>query len=259
MDENIKVSEDFEKLSPPKPGDWLYHFPEKGQTFKEYINSVRNKKTKKRNIIYIQPLGKIREHYPDIIEKDKEFLEIFFDSKTVIKNSIPIPKNTFNEQRGQYNADRILSYLSQKIPDDAIAFIGLMAEDIFSGNLNFVFGLGSFTEKVGVYSIVRYKYTYPGQDKSINLLKRTLKVSAHEIGHIFGLEHCIKYKCGMNGSNSLKESDLRPIHFCPLCLRKLEWNIGFDKLIRYKKLEQFYEKVGFDKEASFILRRIKKL
>jgi bacterioferritin len=37
-------------------------------------------------------------------------------------------------------------------------------------------------------------------------LRRSCKVLAHEIGHMFGLSHCVFFHCLMNGSNSLAES-----------------------------------------------------
>ena len=43
----------------------------------------------------------------------------------------------------------------------------------------------------------------------------------HEIGHLFGIYHCIHFECIMNGSNHLDEADGRPFHLCPICLHKL--------------------------------------
>jgi archaemetzincin len=58
-------------------------------------------------------------------------------------------------------------------------------------------------------------------------------VLEHETGHMVGLAHCIYFNCLMNGSNHLAESDRRPLHLCPVCLRKLQWSIGFDVVARY--------------------------
>lgn len=37
----------------------------------------------------------------------------------------------------------------------------------------------------------------------------------------------------MNGSNSLPESDSKPLHLCPVCLRKLCWNLRVDPVRRF--------------------------
>ncbi len=48
----------------------------------------------------------------------------------------------------------------------------------------------------------------------------------------------------MNGSNHLQESDSRPLELCVVCLRKLQSNIKFDILERYKKLSEFVQTKG---------------
>ncbi len=60
----------------------------------------------------------------------------------------------------------------------------------------------------------------------------------------------------MNGSNHLAESDRRPLHLCPVCLRKLQWSVGFDVLARYTALEQFNRNAGFSDEAEWLKARI---
>jgi archaemetzincin len=109
------------------------------------------------------------------------------------------------------------------------------------------------SERVGVYSLIRYTRN---QDGESTLLRRALKVLNHEIGHILGLAHCIFYQCTMNGSNSLWESDRRPIHLCPVCREKLEWNLGCDRLTRYRGLRDFYRKVGFERDAAFLAEKV---
>lgn len=67
---------------------------------------------------------------------------------------------------------------------------------------------------------------------------------AHEIGHMFGLPHCIYLNCLMNGSNNLEETNLRPIEYCPICIRKLQSNIGFDLVKRYEGLLACFKELG---------------
>jgi len=55
----------------------------------------------------------------------------------------------------------------------------------------------------------------------------------------------------------LKESDSGPVHLCPVCVRKLQYSIGFDVVARYVKLFQFYKKVGFDDEVQWMGKRLK--
>jgi archaemetzincin len=60
----------------------------------------------------------------------------------------------------------------------------------------------------------------------------------------------------MNGSNHLAESDARPLHLCPVDLRKLYESVGFDILERYSRLLEFNREVGFEDEVRWLKGRI---
>jgi archaemetzincin len=70
-----------------------------------------------------------------------------------------------------------------------------------------VFGLASIRERTGVFSFARYDERFFELKKfeiDYNLIKfRSMWVMSHEITHMFGVRHCIFYKCLMNGSNHL--------------------------------------------------------
>ena len=78
-------------------------------------------------------------------------------------------------------------------------------------------------------------------------------------GHLFGLEHCIHYRCGMNGTNNPTEAALTPIHLCPICLRKLQYSTCFNVTDRYNKLQKFYKRAGMDTEADWVEQRMKSI
>ena len=253
----------FERMPEAKPGDWLWVFEEKRQSFAEYIASRPTRLTRTRRKIYVKPFEP-RGDSPatkDEREKLKKALEefggaYFLGADCVVLESLPAPEEHYVSARMQYLADAILGDISRKLPRDAAAIVGLMFEDLFAYGrgrrpLNFVFGLGSYAERAAVFSVLRYSYHYPGEPEGMTLLKRALKVFAHEVGHVFGLPHCVAYRCAMNGSNSLPEADSRPMHLCPICLKKLEWNLGFDAAERYRALDGFYRSLGTGKEAEF--------
>jgi archaemetzincin len=74
---------------------------------------------------------------------------------------------------------------------------------------------------------------------------------------MFGIEHCVWFRCLMNGSNHLAESDARPLHLCPVDLRKLHWSIGFDVVERYRRLLEFHRQEGFEDEAQWLDKRLR--
>jgi len=90
------------------------------------------------------------------------------------------------------------------------------------------------------------------------MLYRACKVMTHEIGHMFGIRHCIYYECGMNGSNHIMECQNGPLYFCPICFRKLQFAIGFDAMERYKALIKVCDNFGgkfVEKDLPFFLKR----
>jgi archaemetzincin len=134
-------------------------------------------------------------------------------------------------------------------------------EDLYPDpSWNFVFGQASHQQRVGVFSFARYDPVFYGEKRSKDyqalLLRRCLKVLVHETAHMFSLAHCPYFRCAMNGSNHLQEIDARPLFLCPVCLRKLQFIIGFDIVNRYQKLLHFYDKIGFEHEAEWLSKRL---
>lgn len=87
-------------------------------------------------------------------------------------------------------------------------------------------------------------------------LRKSGMLLLHEIGHIFGLEHCIYYKCLMNGSGNLEEDYSSTSSLCGICLRKMQYRLGFNVVERYEKLHQFYKDNGLDEEMEYSKRRL---
>ena len=158
----------------------------------------------------------------------------------------------------------VLHTLKRRLPDDAFCVLALTMEDLYpEPSWNFVFGQVSARDRVGVCSFARYDPAFYGKGRGENyqelLLRRSCRVLAHEMAHMFSLDHCIFFKCVMNGSNHLKESDSRPLSICPVCLRKVQFSIGFDVVERYRKLLLFYQKAGFDQEAKWVSKRLNRV
>jgi archaemetzincin len=146
-----------------------------------------------------------------------------------------------------YNLDSIIKPLK---PKDAVAVIGLTTFDIYPNeDWNYVFGLARLTQGVGVWSLNRLGANDQGFLDRTLLLNRTLKVAAHETGHMLGITHCIKNHCCMNGSNSLQESDKQPEWLCWECLAKLCWNRNKPPQQHLNGLLQFHSNITKDTAA----------
>ncbi len=251
--------------APPQSGDWLAVHHEPGQTFEEYLSEKPIRSDEKLNTIYIQPIADFTQSQQKIIDLTAEYISLYFNLPVKILNPLPLSLIPTKARRihPSWEMQQILStYILDEVlrprrPGNALAVLGLTAIDLWPGDgWNFVFGQASLYDRVGVWSI--YRNGDPAEsDIMFHLcLVRTIKTAVHEIGHILTMRHCIEYECVMNGSNHREESDRRPIHLCPVCLKKLCWNLGIDPLERYKKLLSFGLKNNLGKEAKFFQQSI---
>jgi len=130
------------------------------------------------------------------------------------------PPPLMKARDGQLYADAMLFHLVKIKPPSAVAILGITPYDIYSDGLNFVFGIASPHHRAAVVSYARLL----SEDRNL-FISRVRKEITHEMGHVFGLEHCNTPGCVMNFSNSLYEVDLKSENFCERCQRKLEENL----------------------------------
>jgi len=189
------------------------------------------------DIINIIPLNNIDKDILDFLENN---LAKIFKRKIHILYRISVPQNSFDRSRNQYDADKILSYLTEKltlknIQDISLAILNI---DIFVSALNFVFGLAINFPRICLISTARLNplfYTRRsigpvGKSRGTYLTKedkkifneRTLTEAVHEIGHTLGLDHCTSDKCVMFFSNTLLDTDKKSYNFCTNCLTSLK-------------------------------------
>jgi archaemetzincin len=254
-DEFQKLAANDILLGESNPGDWLTDHPEEGQTFEEYSKMIPMKPAKGRDKIYILPIGGLTHQEDSIVNLTVEYLNLFYGIKIVkmdpVKdNVVPNNKRRLNEN-GEEQLDA--SYLIHNVvpnfkPKDALAIMAITGRDLYpKESWNFVFGLATYSEGVGISSMARYDPN--NKDYRVGL-RRIIKTSAHEIGHMFKMKHCTHALCVMNGVNSLSESDSRPNTLCSVCLKKMAWNLKFDNKERFKKLILFYEKHDLKSDAE---------
>jgi archaemetzincin len=248
------------ELAKPVEGDWLYSHKEKGQSYEQFMNSKHIVPTTGSNIIYIRPIGNFNSLQNKQIELLREYLEIYFQLKTktleIVSNDvIPVSAQRMgHENNQQFLAGYILNnVLKQDKPLNRIALMGLTEVDLYpKPEWNFVFGLASYRDKVGVSSIYRLQDGKLAPDNFNLCLSRLLKISSHEIGHMFGLHHCIYADCVMNGTNSMSETDKGSIRLCSVCQRKLNSGIKYDNNKRLLELEMYFKNNNLTDELKLI-------
>jgi archaemetzincin len=256
---------DFDPIPEPGPGDWLSVAREPGQTFERFTRTASERPAEAAQRICLRPVGDVPPRHRQLLQQLQRFGSEFFGRELsllpplVVEGSgIATRRNRFTDVL-QLKTRDILPALARSIPPDAWCVLGVTVCDLYPHDTwSFVFGEALLGDRVGVFSVARYDpafYGKPVDDPSL-LVRRSCKVLAHEACHMFGMQHCVFFNCLMNGSNHLAESDRRPLHLCPVDLRKLQWTLGFDVTDRYRRLLAFWREAGVDDEAAWIQRRL---
>ncbi|MBC7932800.1 MAG: hypothetical protein H7Z38_19745 [Rubrivivax sp.] len=247
-------------MGAPLPGDWLTTSPEPGQTFDEYLQSNPTKPVGERRVLYVQPLGDFTPARRRVVTLAADYMSRFFNLPVRVREDMPLKDVPRDMQRRHPDwGDRQVraGYVTMKLllptlPSDAAALIAFTSTDLYPDEtMNFVFGQASLSERVGVWSLYRLGDPDASEADFSQTLVRTLKIATHETGHMFSIPHCTKYECVMSGSNSLSETDRRPIDLCPECMAKICWATGTDPRERYARLAAFCTERGLIAERRF--------
>jgi archaemetzincin len=266
----LEPADAFAPIPAPGPRDWLANHPEAGQTFEQFVRSRPNRPSAPRKELYFQPLGEFAKGEGPPLERLRQFAVAFFAIDVAVLPTLSLTGSGITSRRNprtrktQLLTRDILALLRRRLPADAFAVLGITLEDLYpEPSWNFVFGEADLRGRVGVYSFARYDPRFfsdqPFADRQSLLLRRSCKVLAHETAHMFGIEHCIFFDCLMNGSNHLAESDARPMHLCPVDLRKLHHSTGFDVVGRYRRLRDFCRSAGFADEERWLSGQLARL
>jgi archaemetzincin len=164
---------------------------------------------------------------PYITSRIRENMEMTFPKTTctIISKELPVPKETFDKTRNQYNSEAILSMVKRYAEKDETSnrILGIADIDIFVSGLNFVFGEAECPGKTALISLWRLKPEFYGKPSNMELLlERSTKEAVHELGHTLGLKHCSNPFCVMYFSNSIFETDRKQSLFCNKCYLKVE-------------------------------------
>jgi archaemetzincin len=175
-----------------------------------------------RHIIYLQPIGPFANHTPSL-QTFEQYTEAFFNLEVSLLDPIPVDSLQATTREWDYGpqlrTDDVLAALEHLLPEDGFLLVGLTLSDLYPGeDWNFVFGYASFDKRVSVYSLLRF-------DPLIDPSKPI-------------------------------DEDLRPMHVCPVCLRKLHLATGLDPLDHYQRLGEFYGEHAMADEAAWTAARV---
>jgi archaemetzincin len=126
--------------------------------------------------------------------------------------------------RGQYHSTRIIAILERQ--DNLAKFekiLGVTFVDLYNPSLRadgggFVFGEARLDGRSGIVSTFRLNTAPP----SSMFDSRVEKEVIHELGHMFGLEHCSSISCAMYKSEGVEDTDSKSDHYCDKCQVRLK-------------------------------------
>jgi len=165
--------------------------------------------------ILIIPIGYVDS---DIMGNIANALERVFHCRVKLDKEMPVPQNSYNFRRRQFLSTTFLKEMKAAKPKNIDLMLGVTDIDLYVPELNFVFGEADVLSGITVISLARLKQEFYGLHSDTRLLQeRAIKEAIHELGHVYGLDHCPDHKCIMYFSNSIRDTDRKGPGFCAVC------------------------------------------
>jgi len=152
------------------------------------------------------------------LEKIAEAIKQELKCQVNIKESRLDLSEFFDPGRRQYNGNKLLKAVDDISIPGSVKTVGLFSVDLFIPILTYIFGQAVLNGQVGIASLYRLsneRYGIEADDKL--LLERFTKEVIHELGHTFGLIHCLTPTCVMRSSTYVEDIDQKSQSLCIRC------------------------------------------
>jgi archaemetzincin len=158
-----------------------------------------------------------------VLEAMEDALRAAFRLPVLRLAALDEPGSAFAPQRGQWSSLAFLETLLPRVPPGATRLLGVTERDLFVPVLSFVYGQAQLGGKVAVVSLARLRPEFHGLAQTPAVLARRAGTEAvHELGHTFGLVHCLDRRCPMSLSIDLPDLDGKTATPCVACATLLE-------------------------------------
>jgi archaemetzincin len=173
----------------------------------------------------LQPVTLISFGYfeKDFLKQTAEAVKHEFHSPVHIREGHIDLSDFYDPARRQYNANQILRQVETELAVDSAKILGLFNVDLFIPILTYIFGQAYLGGRSGIASMYRLDNERYGMEADEQkLLERFIKEVIHELGHTFGLIHCLNPACVMRPSTYVEDIDQKKAHLCFNCRKQLE-------------------------------------
>lgn len=146
-----------------------------------------------------------------------------FSSKiSLIDLKIDLEKHLSTERRQYFSTQIIADAINLTEQFDG-KIILITDVDIFVPVLTFIFGEAQLSGKHSIVSACRlHEEFYSGKSDDKILFERIIKELLHELGHNYGLRHCVNWDCVMHSSPGIEQVDIKGNTYCGKCALNIE-------------------------------------
>jgi predicted DNA-binding transcriptional regulator YafY/predicted Zn-dependent protease len=176
--------------------------------------------TQAETLVYLQPLGS------ELPELDTAYvaqaLTAFYRVRVLRLEPKPLPDAAKNAAGTRYRAEKLLTFLLNRMPDDGRFILGLTGADISTTKGAVadwgILGLATLEGSACIISAFR---TRRGARGAGHARERLGKVAVHELGHNLGLDHCPTHGCLMEDAQGTVFTTDREYDLCERCRARL--------------------------------------
>ena len=133
-------------------------------------------------------------------------------------NSISQLEKSYFKSGLKYRSTELINYFSKYIQGEINGILFITISDLYSPVFARYYGEAQLNGKVGIISAFHLNENLSEEShNSVVFLSRLQKEAIHEVGHLFGVTHCMDPNCVMNLSGKSCDIDIKSSSFCKNC------------------------------------------